>query len=227
MTQTPPFHFFWWLWLPLALIVVQAGLEVFLPTNILAALHSEDGPHEFFEFLIIFGAFIVAVKMLLQMDIRAQKWLAAWIALAAVCSLYVAGEEISWGQHFLKWSTPDYWGHINDQQETNLHNTSSWLDQKPRLILMLGVVVGGLIIPLLQKLTPEWLPERFAPIYPPKELAVTAILAVCVKITEKIDESADFVIMERASEVEELYLFYFVLLYLIALRRRIIETRNA
>src|SRR3546814_4167282 len=54
----------------------------------------------------------------------------------------MAGEEASWGQHYAGWLTPDNWQALNDQGETNLHNTSSWLDQKPRTLLEIGVIVG-------------------------------------------------------------------------------------
>ena len=67
----------------------------------------------------------------------------------------------SWGQHFLGWESSEFWQDINDQSETNLHNTSSWLDQKPRLILEIGVMVGGIVIPLLIKFKKGLLPARF------------------------------------------------------------------
>ena len=139
---------FFWLWVPVLIMVAQTGIELFAPKGILAELHSETGPHEFIEFLFIFAAFFVAISTLFK--IRASgysKWLYAWVGIAAVSCFYISGEEISWGQHLLKWSTPEYWAHINDQGETNLHNTSSWLDQKPRLLLLIGTVVGGLLIP--------------------------------------------------------------------------------
>jgi hypothetical protein len=34
----------------------------------------------------------------------------------------VAMEEISWGQTYLAWETPERWAAINSQQETTLHN---------------------------------------------------------------------------------------------------------
>ncbi len=216
-------HKFWWLWLPLILGGIQAVLEVFLPVNIMTELLSEQGPHELIEFFFIFVAFLVAAYTFSQMDIKADKYLAAWIGLATVCCFYVAGEEISWGQHLLMWSTPDYWMHINDQQETNLHNTSSWLDQKPRILLEVGVFVGGLLIPLLMRFKSAWVPPKFNTIYPPAILGVTAALALTAKIIENVDKALDdIVIMERASEITELYLFYFVLLYLVVLRRRVL-----
>lgn len=212
----------WWLWAPLALIALQAVIELFVPANLLPALHSESGPHETLQFLLLAGAFLTALWTLIRMK-KSPLWLFGWVALAALCTFYVGGEEISWGQHIIQWNTPEYWAALNDQGETNLHNTSSWLDQKPRLILLIGVVMGGLIFPALQKFKPKALPETFAIIYPPAYLGVTAALALFVNLSDKIVESfTDQSLFHRGSEVEEIYLFYFVLMYLIALRHRVI-----
>ena len=214
----------WWLWIPLLIAAVQMLLEFFLPAGALANLHSENGPHELIEFFIVSSAFIFVLATIMTMDRRANKWLTGWLALAAISCFYVAGEEISWGQHFLNWSTPEYWAHLNDQSETNLHNTSSWLDQKPRLILLLGVVVGGLVIPALKRFKPALVPARFEIVYPPAILGVISALVIGMHLIDKATEAfIDVPLLHRGSEVEELYLFYFVLLYLIILRRRIMQ----
>lgn len=220
--NTKPLSPILWLAIPIAIIVAQTCIELFAPPGILGELHSETGPHEFIEFIFIGAAFFVAIYTLIKLRGTQQKWLTAWVGLAAVCCFYVAGEEISWGQHLLQWSTPEYWTHINDQQETNLHNTSSWFDQKPRFILLIGTVVGGLIIPLLQRTKPGALPKKFEIIYPPAILGVTAAFALGTNLIDKIFEAfTDLPLLSRGSEVEELYLFYFVLLYLIILSGRI------
>ena len=74
-----------------------------------------------------------------------------WLVIFGLGCVYFLGEEISWGQHLFGWATPDSWMEINNQGETNLHNTSGWLDQIPRSILTIGIIVGGLICPLLRK----------------------------------------------------------------------------
>lgn len=67
-----------------------------------------------------------------------------WILLVTLGALYMAGEEISWGQWIFMWDTPEVFMEINDQHETNLHNTSSWMDQKPRLLLELWAIFGAI-----------------------------------------------------------------------------------
>lgn len=214
-------HKVWWLYIPLIALAVQGALEMMLSVPVLARMHTEGGPHEILQFLTISAACVAAFLALFDPSVRPHRWIRAWFALAALCSFYVAGEEMSWGQHILRWSTPEYWAAINDQNETNLHNASAWLDQKPRILLEIGVITGGVLIPVLQKFKASWLPVRFAAIYPPSILGVTAGVFLALKIADAIADAAHVRLFERVSEVQELYLFYFVLLYMVALRRRL------
>lgn len=220
-------HKILWLFIPVMLIIIQVILEITLPNSILRPLHGENGPVELLQFFVISAAFFVAISILFKMDRKKQKWVTAWISIAAICSFYVAWEEISWGQHILEWNTPEFWSQVNDQQETNLHNVSSWLDQKPRLLLEIGVLVGGLIIPALMAYKRNLLPERFTIIYPPAQICITAGIAVIVKVTEKVGDAMDVFFFERGSEIIEFYLFYFVLLYLLEMRKRLVKKEHA
>lgn len=211
----------WWLYVPVTVFFIQVILEWVFDAPTLSRMHSEGGPHEIIQFLVIGAAFLVASSALAMPAVRRNKGLLAWFGIAAACSLYVAGEEMSWGQHILSWDTPEYWAAVNDQQETNLHNTSAWLDQKPRLLLEIGVIVGGFVIPLLRRIRLAWLPARFAAIYPPASLSVTAGIFLALKIVDAIADAAHIRLFERVSEVQELYLFYFVLLYVVGLRHKI------
>lgn len=213
-----------WLVLPIIGVFAQIGIETLVAKERLAALHSEFGPHEALQFLIISAATLLALSLLFKPRVRGNAWLFAWVGIAFICGIYVSGEELSWGQHIFEWGTPEYWENLNDQGETNFHNTSSWLDQKPRLLLEIGVLVGGIIIPILQRFKVK-LPKKFNLIYPDPRVFVTSIIALLINIVDKIDEAMkDISIMERPSEVEEVYLFYFVLLYMIYFRKRLIQS---
>lgn len=208
-----------WLWVPAIAVIAQICVEIFVPYSLKGPLHSEGGPHETIQFLTLLMALGVALSALFRLQGH-DRLLSTWIGLAALCCVYVAGEEVSWGQHIFDWATPEFWRGINDQNETNLHNTSSWLDQKPRLLLLIGVVVGGLVIPTLQRFKPSMLPTQFAAIYPPGILGVTAALALGSNLIDKAFEAfTGYPILSRGSEIEEIFLFYFVLLYLMTLHR--------
>ena len=49
-------------------------------------------------------------------------WLRRFYILVGLGALFVAGEELSWGQHILGFATPDFWKEINQSEEINLHN---------------------------------------------------------------------------------------------------------
>ena len=197
--------------IPLLILMSQLLIEFIVPTSEKAAFNSEGGPTEAVQFIFL----MMAIPFALYLAFKVQnKWLKLWSALAALCCIYVAGEEISWGQHLFHWGTPENWSAINDQDETNLHNTSTWLDQKPRAIFEIGVLVGGIIIPALRKWMPSKLPEKFREIYPDNIVVFTAACALFVKISLVMADITGFHLFWRGSEVLELYLYYFVFLYL-------------
>ena len=140
-------------------MIGQLSAEIYFPTETLLEFHKENGLHEWLQFGFLCGVFILSCKTLLQMDRRKNIWLTVWMAAATLGSLYVAGEEISWGQWIFHWQTPEEWAAINGQNETNLHNTSKWLNQKPRAILEIGILIGGIIIPAVKYFKPAWFPN--------------------------------------------------------------------
>jgi len=212
-----------WLWLPILWMAGQLAAEFIFPKEAVLNFHKENGIHEWLQFAFMIGVFILAVKTLKSMDRKNNKWLVAWIMGAAIGSFYVAFEEISWGQWIFNWSTPQELKEINYQGETNLHNTSKWLNQKPRLILEIGIIVGGIIIPALSMLKPKWLPKRFNIIYPPNFLIVIASIYTIAKFSHKFSRMIfDEKIFQRSSEIEELYLYFFIFLYMIILHKRIV-----
>jgi hypothetical protein len=62
-------------------------------------------------------------------------WAAGLVGLVALAALFFAGEEISWGQNYLQWTTPTWWGeHFSG--ETNLHNSSLPVHQLSALFIL-------------------------------------------------------------------------------------------
>jgi hypothetical protein len=150
-----------------------------------------------------------------------------WITLIALGSFYFAGEEISWGQHFAGWQTPEAWAQLNNQQETNLHNVGGLFDQFPRTLLTLAAVVGGIAVPLLvaaKRLRIDrdslqgWIWPTFACI-------PTCLLALAPKVMGKaaklIDVDLASISHTRAGEVKECFLAGFLAIYLSSLYIRL------
>jgi len=77
------------------------------------------------------------------MSIELRGWLTAW----TLALIHFAGEECSWGRWWFGWATPDVIARLNDHDETNFHNLSSWLDQQPRFVVELFIIVARLVRP--------------------------------------------------------------------------------
>lgn len=208
------------LWLPLLLLAAQLIAEKLVTGPMHDRLLTENGPVETLQFILLVWAFAVAGLLLAELRFKPPVYVSVWALLAVLGCFYVGGEEVSWGQHFLNWDTPSYWAAINDQEETNLHNTSAWFDQKPRLLLEIGVIVGGLLLPLYQRCGKKPLPAWLAALTPPGRFWLIALLVLVIKIADKFGGASGIYLFHRASEVIEFYLYYFILLYLMDLRVR-------
>ncbi len=211
----------WCLWLPMLWLGLQFFIEAFVQEPLYTRMHTENGPIETLQWIVLLLALIAGLRLLLTLRFKPPVWLSLWVLVAVVGCVYVTGEEVSWGQHFLNWNTPEYWANFNDQNETNFHNTSSWLDQKPRLLLELGVIIGGLLMPLCRRLRKKDFPAWLEMIAPSTHLIPVAAIVLFIKIADKLGGATHIALFGRASEVVEFFIYYFVWLYLVFLAQKI------
>ncbi len=147
----------------------------------------------------------------------ARLWLALWVAAC----VYFAGEEASWGQWYVHWKTPAPVAALNDQGEANLHNMSSWLDQKPRALVELFIVLAGVVAPLARR-AGWWRVPRDAARGPawdqwvvaPDALLPAALPFVLVRVTGWLPEPVALHL--GSSELRELTVAWFLTWYLVA-----------
>ncbi len=218
----------WALWLPLAVAIGLAFYGKISPHGYIFWIENEShGLLELSHWLMPLAASVIAIRLLWLPGVRRQRHLFAWLVLAALGTFYVAGEEMSWGQHYFDWATPDGWRSLNDQGETNVHNISSWFDQKPRTLLEIGVIVGGLILPWLLILRPALKSRPMAVIVPPLSCFPAALLAELCALSQRAVNwfGGKEYLFHRTSEVQEFYFYYFVLLYLVVLIRRLVTRK--
>ena len=82
----------------------------------------EDGIIEWLTVMgLLLGCFICFIRFINLFRVRGWWFLTATMALA-ILLLFVAGEEISWGQRIFNTQSPEFFKEKNSQQETNLHN---------------------------------------------------------------------------------------------------------
>lgn len=153
-------------------------------------------------------------------------WRLGWTTLiCAFACIYFAGEELSWGQHFFGWQAGETLREINKQHETNVHNISSWFNQKPRMIVEWWLIIGGLILPFrrwVRKIQIDT--NSFAYWFWPTNIVVpTALLYLFLRCSYWYKDATKEVIPGWMfdSEVQEYYVALFLSLYLISIYLRI------
>jgi hypothetical protein len=95
--------------------------------------------------VVMIATYAHITALLWRADRRA---LAAVYGLAALVSLFIAGEEISWGQRVLGFATPAGLDDINDQGETNLHNIG--IVVKVFNLVVLAICAAAIALPILR-----------------------------------------------------------------------------
>ncbi|MGE3528410.1 MAG: hypothetical protein AB7G54_03165 [Methyloceanibacter sp.] len=219
----------WWLGLPvLAAVATIASYQVSPDWYRRYVLPEGYGILEVSHFIIPMLGLLIAGGLLFLPFVRARPLVFAVTLLGAFSCLYIAGEEMSWGQHLFQWTTPEYWTEVNRQNETNLHNTYAIFEKTPRAILETGIFAGGLLIPVAALFWPWLRACRVSLFLPPAALAPAALGVLFFKLVDRLQAAGRIpTLLERPSESVETFLYFFILAYLIVFARRIKELETA
>ncbi len=214
-----------WLWFPPLLLLLILPVRALSPELYAQWIDGELGLIELATpVLALLGAGI-GLGLSLQLTQPDKRVLRTWVVIMTVACVYFAGEEISWGQHLFGWGTPEAIDRLNDQHETNLHNMSSWFDQKPRLLLELWVLVGGIFVACGRGAELPVDPARPGTwFWPTVDCLPTAVLAIGIRMPERFKTILDLEALSfdlRWSEPQEYYFALFLMLYLASLKARL------
>jgi hypothetical protein len=127
-----------------ALVVIGFALALY-DAHLFRRYTSEDGPIENLTVVALLGGAWVCFRRARRLwHQRPTLFLAGTVLLGA---LYVgaAGEELSWGQHFLEFGSPEYFRSHNAQHETNLHNLVVSDVKINRLVFGTGLLIAVLL----------------------------------------------------------------------------------
>ena len=189
-------------------------------------LQSRVGVLESVTGVFALAAGVVALVTSFHPAIRRSWKTRVWLLLFFVAMVYFAGEDLNWGQYYFGWEVPQYFLDHNKERETNLHNMSTWFNQKPRLVVQLWLVVACIAVPLGWRLPPratgKFLPALF---WPDRRLVFIAAMALLVFATDWLSKRDIIPRTMRWSEVEEIYFAYAWIIYAFMLRARVREPR--
>jgi hypothetical protein len=215
-------------WIACAALYVVLMALVFTAPQI---ARGELGAMETVQNLTLLIALVLMIRLVFQAN---EPLLRYWTLLMAVGTFFLLGEEISWGQHYFGWATGGVFEQINDQGETNFHNSEGgWLDQKPRAILLFGMILGAVVHPLVKYFrngrglfdNPWWLAPTLVCLPP-------VVFSQIGALPERIDDLNDslnfwafsvqgFTNNYRSSEMEEVFLYAFFITYTLSLAYRL------
>jgi hypothetical protein len=129
---------------PLAAALALAALLPFrAPFKLLT---DEDSVIEWLQVVVlVVGGFMFA-RLALELLRMGRRYIGILFVAIAGVALFVAGEEISWGQRIFGWLTPTSLEAVNLQGETNIHNIRSL--QRAFNLAELAVGLYGFAVPI-------------------------------------------------------------------------------
>ena len=210
-----------WLWAPLALAPLMYGSYRLDADFFDTWMRPETGFIENATFVWYFLAGLLGVSILRRRRRLPNTWVRAYFTCFTLGCFVVAFEEISWGQTWFGWETPEAVAAVNDQGEIGLHNTSHWLNRVPRNALGGFVIALGLVWVGARRLAGSELPGESDWrhwIYPGTTLVPVALIMAVSRSPWYVEGwlDLDYLFIPgfgKYTEIQEFYLGAFMLLY--------------
>ena len=129
------------------ILIVVTGLGIYWaftnPQFFTEQFNKEDGFVEYGTVVVLLVCAIVSFWRWKSLKLGWKFTLVTWAIIAA--TIFVAGEEISWGQRILDLETTEYFKENNDQEELNFHNLKIGDIKINKLIFGLGLTIALLL----------------------------------------------------------------------------------
>ena len=223
-TKRPPRVSPWiWLWGGPAIVFAQMALLGESDSEYRTWMRGELGLVENLTVLFLVGALACTLAAYRHRQAVHSRLFGPFLLVMALGLFFFAGEEASWGQHWLGFTPPEEIAARNDQGEFNLHNDplfEKFLDQLPRFLLSVGALAGGIaaIVRHSRGLERDLAdPRPWGWAWPTIECLPAAILALTVTLPKKafgaIERPLPHLLDFSPGETKEYCLALFLLVY--------------
>lgn len=228
-TPQPSLPAWVWLWPCPVIVLAQMGLKAWDVEVYRTWMRGELGIVENLTVLFLFVSIGAAIALWRKRNAVRWKHFGTFALVMAFGCFFFAGEEASWGQHWLGFEPPESVAERNEQAELNFHNDpllETVLDQLPRNLLTLAALVGGILGPLLWRRGKRLELDSEGPwgwIWPTRHALPAAVFAAFVSVPAKVLAAASdsgevppaFDI--SAGETKEFSIALFLMVYLLTL----------
>jgi len=154
------------------------------------ALWNENGAVEIIQEIILFINIIILLRLFYQSYNFSNLIIILFLFFEILGLTYFFLEEISYGQHFINFKTPEFFLNLNHQKEFNLHNTSNLFNELPRTFVYIWC---GLSIICLTIFKPKINLIFYQLIKPNKKLIYISLCLILFTIPDFIVSKFDLI----------------------------------
>ncbi len=151
---------------------------------------NENGLIETIQALILFFTicylFYFIKKFYKSLDIFVK----VFLIIEIIGLSYFFLEEISWGQHLIKFDTPEFFINVNNQKEFNLHNISNLFNELPKGFVFIWCGLSALF---LKYFKPKIKNIYYKIIMPNDKLIIISIVLLIVSVPDQIISKANLI----------------------------------
>ncbi len=163
----------------------------------------EDGPLEWAQFSADIAAVVGATLVTVLLYRRGLRWPVVLWAIFALSQVFIAGEEISWGQRVLGHATPEPLRELNHQEETNIHNIRPIQDSINVVFMLVGAYGSVGVLALRSRIRRADRPAWFDLFVPPLALFSLFGLVFAYKLSRlMLFQSPRFVVVKYGEYFE-------------------------
>ncbi len=216
-----------WLGLPLGSLAMKFLTPLLGRPRWETFMHHEMGFVENVTVAFLVPAVIVSVLIFLRRR-QLPRGIGWAMLLLGIAALYFAGEEISWGQHYFHFKTPEALAKVNYQEEFNIHNTWNIFNNVPRQLLLVAMI-AAVILPLIfhrRFQRPDARKSIWYWLIPNYRVIPIALMAILLRLPDKIadyfpplpkDHYVTMALIKGSGEFKEYCFALAIMLYLLSI----------